>query len=437
MTVKINPSLISGTIHAPASKSAMQRACALALLREGETIISNPGKSNDDLAAVEVIKNLGAVIKFLNNNRLSIFSKGFPSNSPLVGGGWEGAVNCGESGLGLRMFAPIAALSSQQIILNGTGSLLQRPMNFFDEIFPLLQVQVETNNGKLPIKIKGALQPADITIDGSLSSQFLTGLLMAYAKACTAPVSIKVNHLKSKPYIDLTLQMMKHFGWDVENRNYEEFYFDPGKLSKVSSVGGDLAGAYTVEGDWSGGAFLLVAGAIAGSVTVKGLNVFSAQADKKILEALRTSGAVLSISEEEISVSSAPLKAIQFNATHCPDLFPPLVALTAYCKGKSVIEGVSRLAHKESNRAITLQTEFARMGINILLQDDLMIIEGNKQLQGASISSHHDHRIAMACAVAALQAKGETIIHDAEAINKSYPDFYNHLQKLNANLQKT
>lgn len=434
MVVTIQPSSVSGIIHAPASKSSMQRACAAALLKEGETIISNPGKSNDDLAALEVIQKLGATVTSLEN-KISIKSKGFPSNSSPNGGGWEGAVNCGESGLGLRMFAPIAALSSHEIILNGSGSLLQRPMNFFDEIFPQLQIEIESNNGKLPIKIKGPLQPADITIDGSLSSQFLTGLIMAYAKACTKPVTIKVNDLKSKPYIDLTLQVMKHFGWNVENRNYEEFYFDP-EVLKVPRIR-DYEVAYTVEGDWSGAAFLLVAGAIAGTVTVKGLDVFSAQADKAILKALMDCGATTSISDKEIIISSAPLTAFHFNATHCPDLFPPLVALAAYCKGKSVIEGVSRLAHKESNRAITLQQEFSKMGIDIILQDDLMIIEGNSKINGSNVSSQQDHRIAMACAVAALRANGQTRINDADAINKSYPEFYDHLQKLNAELQKT
>ncbi|MEJ7673520.1 MAG: hypothetical protein WKF59_12635 [Chitinophagaceae bacterium] len=121
--------------------------------------------------------------------------------------------------------------------MNGSGSLLQRPMNFFDEIFPLLQIQIQSNKGRLPIKIKGPLQPDNIIIDGSLSSQFLTGLLIAYAKACTKPVSIKVIDLKSKPYIDLTLDVMKDFGWNVENRNYKEFYFDPNlqshKLSRL------------------------------------------------------------------------------------------------------------------------------------------------------------------------------------------------------------
>ncbi len=194
MIVKIKPSKISGSVYASASKSSMQRGCAAALLNEGETIINNPGKSNDDLAALDVIQKLGAIVK-PSGNDLLISSKGVHPVSTEV--------NCGESGLGLRMFAPIAALSSQEIILNGSGSLLQRPMNFFNQIFPLLQIQINSNNGKLPINIKGPLQPADITIDGSLSSQFLTGLLMAFAKACTKPVTLKVNDLKSKPVLFL------------------------------------------------------------------------------------------------------------------------------------------------------------------------------------------------------------------------------------------
>ena len=431
MIVKIQPSSISGNVYAPASKSSMQRGCAAALLREGETIINNPGKSNDDLAALDVIQSLGAEVSALNNNKLSIKSNGFPSNSSPNGGGWEGVINCGESGLGLRMFAPIAALSSQQIILNGSGSLLQRPMHFFDEIFPLLKIQIHSTNGMVPIKIKGPLQPANITIDGSLSSQFLTGLLMAYAKGCTEPVTIKVNDLKSKPYIDLTLQVMKHFGWNVENRNYEEFYFDPATNQKLQTIN------YTVEGDWSGGSFLLVAGAIAGEITVEGLDVNSMQADKAILSALKMAGAKISVENNKLTISPATLKAFQFDATDCPDLFPPLVALASYCEGVTNIKGVNRLTHKESNRALSLQQEFAKMKVVIEVNGDMMLITGNNEVKGAIVESHHDHRIAMACAVAALKATGETTIHHGEAINKSYPDFYDHLQKLNGRLQKT
>ncbi|MEO6721642.1 MAG: 3-phosphoshikimate 1-carboxyvinyltransferase, partial [Ferruginibacter sp.] len=425
------PSIISGSIISAASKSSMQRACAAALLHDGETEIINPGTSNDDLAALDVIQSLGAVI--VKRSPISIVIKGgIKQKSVHADASTEDkgqVINCGESGLGIRMFAPVAALSSQQITINGTGSLLTRPMNFFDAIFPKLGIQIESNNGKLPITIKGPLQPSDITIDGSLSSQFLTGLLMAFGKAATKPVTITVIDLKSKPYIDLTLSVMKHFGYQVDNDHYEHFTISPvDNASKPT----DQSIQYTVEGDWSGAAFLLVAGAIAGEITVRGLDVFSTQADKAILQALMQSGAIISVKENEIIIGPGKLKAFHFNATDCPDLFPPLVALAAFCEGTTVIEGVSRLAHKESNRGLTLQEEFGKMGVKIELQNDLMLVTGGNEVQGVTVHSHHDHRIAMACAVAGLKANGDTMIEDADAINKSYPDFYRHLQHLGA-----
>jgi 3-phosphoshikimate 1-carboxyvinyltransferase len=436
--VVIKPSNINGVITAPTSKSSMQRACAAALLHKGETIIFNPGKSNDDLAALDIIQKLGAVITEQEDGSLEVAGNksGSSNNSPSGDGG----INCGESGLSIRMFTPIAALNNQQMIITGTGSLLKRPMDFFDEIFPQLGIEVESNKGMLPIKIKGPLQTKDITIDGSLSSQFLTGLLFAFAKAATHPATITVNNLKSKPYIDLTLQVMKHFGYEIENNNYESFAIKPVQQlsNKLPNESERSAINYTVEGDWSGAAFLLVAGAIAGNITVKGLDVFSTQADKAILQALIDCGANISIEEKQIIISTPlSLKPFHFNATDCPDLFPPLVALAAYCNGTTVIEGVSRLAHKESNRALTLQQEFAKMGVEITLQDDLMMVKGGEGLKGATVHSHHDHRIAMACAVAALKAEGETVIEEAEAINKSYPDFYEHLKILNASVTLT
>ncbi len=418
MIVKIQPGKISGNIDVPTSKSSMQRACAAALLNDGKTIITNPGRSNDDLAALGVIDNLGAKVLHQSTNELVIESEGVKPVSREM--------NCGESGLGIRMFAPIAALSNQEIIINGTGSLLSRPMDFFDEIFPKLGIEIESNHGKLPIKIKGPLKPVDITIDGSLSSQFLTGLLMAYGKAATKPVTITVNNLKSKPYIDLTLQVMQEFGYSVINHQYESFEIHPVNVPSHQPKN------YLVEGDWSGAAFLLVAGAIAGEITIKGLNVFSSQADKAILRALTMSEAVVSIAEDQIVIGPGKLKAFHFDATDCPDLFPPLVALASFCDGTTVIEGVSRLAHKESNRGLTLQEEFGKMGIEITLQDDLMLVKGGTGLKAAIVHSHHDHRIAMACAVAALRAEGETTIEEAEAINKSYPSFYSDLKNLGA-----
>jgi 3-phosphoshikimate 1-carboxyvinyltransferase len=416
---RVTPSTITGTITAPASKSSMQRACAASLIRHGETIIKNPGVSNDDLAAIDVIQKLGAVVAKLDNGNLHIVSGGVKPASNTI--------NCGESGLGIRMFTPIAALSSSPITISGMGSLTTRPMHFFDEILPQVGVSIASDAGKLPLHIQGPIKPQNITVDGSLSSQFLTGLLMAYGGAGASDCTITVTNLKSKPYIDLTLAVMKHFGWNVDCINHEQFVFSsPNNALDNSTI------TYQVEGDWSGASFLLVAGAIAGGIVVEGLDPFSTQADKAVLQALIDCGCQISIQPTKIEIAPLPLKAFHFNATDCPDLFPPLVALASFCEGKTVIEGVGRLAHKESDRALTLQEEFGKLGVSIVLQDDLMIIEGGKGVTGGIVHSRHDHRIAMACAVAALKASGVVEIEDADAINKSYPNFYKDLSYLTA-----
>ncbi|MBU9936149.1 MAG: 3-phosphoshikimate 1-carboxyvinyltransferase [Ferruginibacter sp.] len=429
MTVTVQPSPVNGTVKAPASKSSMQRALAAGLLYKGKTIIRNPGNSNDDLASIEIIESLGAVVQ-TGNDTMEIDSDGV---EPIVRD-----INCRESGLAIRMFTPIIALCDKKITIKGEGSLKKRPMNFFDEILPQLVVNFKSTNGKLPLIIQGPIRPGNIEIDGSISSQFLTGLLMAYSAADAKNVAIKVNNLKSKPYIDLTLAIMKQFGMKLpENLNYEEFYFPQTGIDYRCDSDRGKAIDYSVEGDWSGAAFLLVAGAVAGTITVEGLDINSAQADKAILNALKDCGAKISAKENTVTVSgfSDGLgTAFQFNATDCPDLFPPLVALAAYCNGTSVIEGVSRLKHKESNRAITLQEELGKMGVEIILEDDKMMITGGNELNGTVVHSHHDHRIAMACAVAALKAKGNTVIGEAEAVNKSYPGFYADLKMLGADV---
>jgi 3-phosphoshikimate 1-carboxyvinyltransferase len=160
----------------------------------------------------------------------------------------------------------------------------------------------------------------------------------------------------------------------------------------------------------------------------------SVQADMKILEAIKDAGAKLGFENGVYRVGPADLHAFQFDATECPDLFPPLVALAAYCHGDTVIKGALRLTHKESNRALTLQDVFGKMGVQIDLDGDLMIVHGTRHLNGARVHSHHDHRIAMAAAVAALGANGEVTIEEAEAINKSYPDFYEHLKALGTSI---
>jgi 3-phosphoshikimate 1-carboxyvinyltransferase len=432
MRATVYPNTLKGEQVAPASKSSMQRACAAALLHAGTTRIFNPGHSNDDLAAIDVIQKLGATVTMeqpsnekINGTSLIVHSNGVqPTGSSM---------NCGESGLGIRMFTPIAALSDQSITIEGKGSLLKRPMHFFDAIFPKIGIKIQSQSGYLPIQIKGPLKPANIEVDGSLSSQFLTGLLMAYAATDHTNAVIEVQDLKSKPYIDLTLSVLNAFGWKVQHQDYKRFEFlaHPPLAAHID---------YTVEGDWSGAAFLLVAGAIAGPITVKGLQLDSTQADKAVLQALKATGASIEIKEHTIQIGPAkdstglvgPLKAFEFDATDCPDLFPPLVALASVCDGITILHGVSRLAHKESDRGLTLQTEFAKLGIRIELDQDRMLVYGGTGIKGAEVFSQHDHRIAMACGVVALCADGPISITDAEAVNKSYTDFFKHLQHLGA-----
>ena len=202
MNITIIPSPVSGKLKAPPSKSSMQRACAAALITPGTTVIDNFGNSNDEKAALDIVAKLGATINKVNNELAItsndfIFRSQFPEKNVIL--------NVGESGLSMRMFAPIAALFNFDIIFTGEGSILKRPMNFFDEILPGLDVEVNSNEGKLPVTLRGPLHPKNITVDGSLSSQFLTGLLFDFAKSCTRPGSIAVKNLSSRPDIDLTI----------------------------------------------------------------------------------------------------------------------------------------------------------------------------------------------------------------------------------------
>jgi 3-phosphoshikimate 1-carboxyvinyltransferase len=242
----------------------------------------------------------------------------------------------------------------------------------------------------------------------------LTGLLIALPKT-KGDSEIKVHNLKSKPYVDLTLKIIEDFGVEVINQNYETFRIKGNQNYKAQE--------YNIEGDWSSAAFLIAAGLIGGKTEVTGIRQDSKQGDKRVLDALKSAGGKLTINEDSVIAEKSELKAFEFDATDCPDLFPPLVTIAAYCEGTSKIEGVNRLIYKESNRADALVSEFSKMGISVKIENDTMLIEGG-QVKSAVIESHNDHRIAMAAAIAALGATGDITILDAECVNKSYPKFY-------------
>jgi 3-phosphoshikimate 1-carboxyvinyltransferase len=335
-------------------------------------------------------------------------------------------LNCRESGLCLRMFSPLAALAQEELVLTGSGTLCRRPVAMVEAPLKNLGVSCWSENGFPPLRVKGPLKGGEAIVDGSLSSQFLTGLLLALP-VIEADSVIHVKNLKSKPYIDLTLKMLEDFKIHISHDDYKTFLIKGRQTYRI--------GAYKIEGDWSSASFLFVAGALGGKVTVKGLNPESVQADRRILEALESCGASARIGDAEIHVEKKNLRAFSFDATDCPDLFPPLAVLASACDGRSRLKGVGRLLFKESNRAEVLHKEFSELGARICLNGDWLEIEGSK-LSGGIVNSHGDHRIAMAAAVAGVISSGDVTVKNPECVSKSYPGFFEDFKKIGGRISE-
>lgn len=411
MDITLSEGTVSGSVTAPASKSYAQRAIAAALLCEGESVLSNMVQCNDTRAALQVAADLGAKIS-AHEDTYTLHGGLHPRKRQL---------NIGESGLATRLFTPITALCTETITLTGKGSILKRPISMMEEPLRQLGATVSSQGGYLPIHIRGAIRGGNITVDGSLSSQFITGLLMALPLAAQ-DTTLTVNDLKSRPYIDMTIGLLKNFGIDIKHNDYRQFFIEGGQRYVPTR--------YRIEGDWSGASCLLVAGATAGRITVENLNPLSLQADTAIIDALTRAGAEITTTADSVTVRRNELHAFEFDATHCPDLFPALAALAANCDGTSIIRGTHRLIHKESNRAQTLADVFGGMGVavDIETENEMRIIGGT--IHGATVSSHNDHRIAMAAVVAALNSDGAVTIRGAEAVDKSYPEFWDDFRNL-------
>jgi 3-phosphoshikimate 1-carboxyvinyltransferase len=382
------------------------------LLAGGTSTLHNVGSCDDTEAALRVVGALGANVERTEDTSYKITGGLNPASSVL---------NIGESGLSTRLFTPIAALGSSPVTIEGHGSINSRPMTMMTEPLRALGVEVTDNEGHLPITVCGPMQGGQVRLDGSISSQFLTGLLMSLPLA-GCDTTIYVDGLKSYPYIDMTIDTMRRFGIEIEHRDYEEFYV-PGGQSYTPAE-------FTIEGDWSAASCLLVAGAVAGSVTIDNLRPLSLQADVAIIEALSRAGALIEQTAVSITVSRRELRAFEFDATDCPDLFPALAALAANCEGTSLITGTSRLTHKESNRAETLRSEYGKLGIEVdISEENIMKITGGR-IGSGEVESHGDHRIAMSLAVAALNASEPVTITGAECVSKSYDDFWQDFNNL-------
>jgi 3-phosphoshikimate 1-carboxyvinyltransferase len=419
MNLIAHPSDLSGRIEAPGSKSHMQRLLAAGLLAKGESWIRRPSDAADCMAAAEVAAGLGADIEI---GQEALRMRG--GLSPRTD-----ALHMGESGLGIRLFSPIAALASTPLKLTGGGTLQKRPMQPMADALSALGASARLTDGRLPIELHGPLKGGTTTLDGSISSQFLTGLLMALPCAKADSV-LEVTDLKSRPYVDMTLEVLNATGIAIHHEDYQRFSIPGGQTYQPFDE--------TIAGDWSAGAFLLILAALCGEpfLEVDGLGNQPTQADQAVTGALLLSGAKLMRTDTGIRVERGRRKGFRFDATHCPDLFPPLAAFAAFCKGPTVLTGLHRLEHKESNRGTALQEEFAKAGIQIDLnteEDTLTVRPG--PIQAATLNGRGDHRMVMAAAVLGL-AGAPIEIEGVEAVAKSYPDFFDALSEVGARFGK-
>ncbi len=402
---------VNGVVTPPPSKSYAQRALAVSLLCKGESTLGNVEFCDDTRSAMRMIEDLGAVVEQVDQSTLKV--KG--GLNPIASG-----LFVGESGLATRLFTPIASLCNIPIRIDGHGSILTRPMTMMLEPLRQAGVTVTDSDGFLPLEVCGPLRGGEIAVDGSVSSQFITGLLLSLPLA-DADSTLYVNRAVSLPYLDMTIDTAKRFGVEISHKDYHEFYIAGGQSYTPAN--------FNIECDWSAASTLLVAGAIAGSVTINNISMLSKQADREICSALVRAGALVESDQDSLTVSCRELNAFEFDATQCPDLFPALVALAASAEGVTKIKGAERLIHKESNRAATLQAEYAKCGIKIDLDGDVMSVEGGK-IRSAVVESHNDHRIAMSLAVAALRSDEKIEIENSDAVSKSYPNFFEDLESL-------
>ncbi len=414
---KVFRSHINGTVYAPSSKSVMQRAVALAMLTKGRSIIKNPSYSDDGLAAITLVNQLG-VIKEISDKTLVLESNGIIKNDE------DFELSSGESGLCMRMFSPILSLFKNKFVLNGEGSLNERTVEMIERDLNRLGARCKSKGGYPPLEIQGPIKGGEITIDGSVSSQFLSGLLIALP-LCNEDSLLRVENLKSRPYVDLTLKMIDDAGVIIEE---EKNVFRIKGRQKYKPI------EVIVEGDWSGASFLLTAGALRGQVNVRNLQLSSLQADKAILEVLKLAGAEIETDADMISIKKRSLDPFEFDISESPDLFPPIAALAAFCTGKSIIHGTERLKYKESSRGEVIKKEFKLLGIRTEIFDDRIEIYGSF-VEGGEVSANNDHRISMALALMGICSENGVKINGWEAITKSYKNFFEDLQEVGGRVE--
>lgn len=431
MSVTISRSEISGTIQAPPSKSYTHRAIICGLLSSGETTIKNHLLCDDTSATIQLSRMMGALID--ESRELKIIG---PKNLQAP----EDEMNCRGSGTTLRLFTAIAALTNGTCVLTGDETLQKRPVGELLNALHQLGIKTFTHlaNDLPPVEVQAnGLVGGRVKIRGDISSQYISSLLFACSKGLRNSRIELSTRLESVPYVEMTLEVMKHFGVTASVSNNWEAITIQGNQQYHNSI-------YEVPGDYSSAAFLMVSGALAGSVTITGLDKNSLQGDARIISILKEMGVEVDQDNSSVSVFKSQPKATDIDATNIPDLVPILAVLASQADGRTRIINAERLRYKESNRLMTITMELRKIGAKIKDTTNGIIIDGPTELHGATINPHNDHRIAMACAVACLVSKQSRIvskhysrINDIDCVKKSYPGFIADMKSLGAQIEFT
>ena len=404
--VKFSPFVPNGTVNVPPSKSDVHRAIICAAMANGVSRISPVALSNDIKATIGCIKALGADAA-LENNVLTVDGTNMYKNKTAL-------LDCGESGSTLRFFIPIAAVGNVNATFVGKGKLPQRPIGIFTEALPKAGTVCKTEGG-LPLEIKGQLKSGIFEIPGNVSSQFITGLLLALPILEGDSEIVLTSPLESVGYIAMTIRTMKQFGVNIDTTE-NGWHIKGGQTYKSCN--------YTTDGDWSQAAFFMVLGAIGGKVTVKGVAKDSTQGDKKCAEILAEFGAKVTQRDNEVTVEKGDLKAITIDASQIPDLVPVLSVCAAFAEGTTKIINAERLRIKECDRLKATAELLNNLGGKVKELSDGLEITGVSSLKGGNVNGYNDHRIVMSAAVCAARSDEDITATFAMSINKSYPDFY-------------
>ena len=419
MSVTVRKGDIYGSLEAPPSKSMTHRHLITASLAEGGSMLEKPLVCDDTVATVSGLKALGINIKEEGNQWIV---EGEQITAPSE------EINCNQSGTTLRLLIGTCSLLGEWCEVTGAPQLLRRPNAPLLKALEELGVQTKSEGGYPPIKIKGRMQGGITEIRGDVSSQFISSILLA-APYAVEPVTVKVTtRLESKPYVQMTLDVMRKSGIKViSKQDCVEMKVPLGKYRPTKT---------RTEGDWSSASFMLAAGALSGKIHVDNLEIESRQADKEIIQALNLMGAQVKVKGNRITTEKSILNGIEMDLRDCPDIFPVISSLCATAQGKSTLTGLGRLKLKESDRVEAMAEGLRRMGARIMVVNDTCIIQGGP-LKGASIDPHGDHRIAMSFAVLGTFAEGETKINDPDCVSKSYPEFWDDLTSLGAETRRT